>query len=52
MFSTEIEAANEAAAIGLASTNWVDVEGATATNQMTFFINSTNGSVFYRMVYP
>lgn len=52
MFSTEIEAANEAAAIGLASTNWVDVEGATATHQMTFFINSTNGSVFYRMVYP
>jgi hypothetical protein len=33
-------------------TNWVDVAGATATNQMTIPINPANGSVFYRMVNP
>ena len=33
-------------------TNWVDVTGATATNQMAFPINPANGSVFYRMVTP
>jgi hypothetical protein len=33
-------------------TNWVDVVGATVTNQMTLPIDPANGSVFYRMVYP
>ena len=33
-------------------TNWSDVPNATSTNQMTFPIGLTNGSVFYRMVYP
>jgi fibronectin-binding autotransporter adhesin len=33
-------------------TNWLDVAGATATNQVVVPINSTNGSVFFRMVYP
>ena len=33
-------------------TNWVDVAGANATNQVTISMNRTNGSVFYRMVYP
>ena len=32
--------------------NWVDVAGATATNQMTIPINPAGGSVFYRMVNP
>ena len=30
-------------------TNWVDVAGATATNQMTIPINPASGSIFYRM---
>jgi hypothetical protein len=33
-------------------TNWFDVVGSTATNQMTIPINPANGSVFYRMIYP
>jgi hypothetical protein len=33
-------------------TNWFDVAGSTITNQMIMPVNSTNGSVFYRMVYP
>ncbi len=33
-------------------TNWVDVAGSTTTNQVIIPINVTNGSVFYRMVYP
>jgi hypothetical protein len=32
--------------------NWVDVAGATTTNQMTIPIDPANGSVFYRMIYP
>ena len=32
--------------------NWVDVVGATTTNQMTIPIYPANGSVFYRMIYP
>jgi len=37
--------------VGL-GTNWVDVVGATTTNQMSFPINPASGSTFYRMVYP
>ena len=33
-------------------TNWVDVAGATATNQVNLPVSSANGSVFYRLVYP
>jgi prepilin-type processing-associated H-X9-DG protein len=33
-------------------TNWVDVSGSTTTNQVLVPINPTNGSVFYRMIYP
>jgi autotransporter-associated beta strand protein len=33
-------------------TNWFDVTGATTTNSMVMPMNSTNGSVFYRIVYP
>jgi autotransporter-associated beta strand protein len=33
-------------------TNWVDVPGSTATNQMSFPIDPANGSVFYRLAYP
>jgi hypothetical protein len=33
-------------------TNWVDVSGSTATDQVTIPMNPTNGCVFYRLVYP
>lgn len=33
------------------STNWWDVAGSTTTNLMTLPINSTDGSVFYRLSY-
>ncbi len=33
-------------------TNWVDVLGATATNQLTIPINSASAGCFYRMVNP
>jgi autotransporter-associated beta strand protein len=36
--------------VGL-STNWVTVPGSSTTNQMTFPIVSTNGTVFFRLVY-
>jgi hypothetical protein len=36
--------------VGL-STNWVTVPGSTATNQMTFPIAPTNGTVFFRLVF-
>jgi hypothetical protein len=32
-------------------TNWVNVTGSTGTNQMSFPINSVNGSVFFRLLY-
>lgn len=35
--------------VGL-GTNWVEVPAATATNKMTFPLNATNGSVFFRLV--
>jgi autotransporter-associated beta strand protein len=33
------------------STNWVTVPGSTITNQMTFPIDPTKGTVFFRLVY-
>ena len=33
-------------------TNWVDVAFSTNVSQLTIPINTTNGSVFYRMVWP
>jgi alpha-L-fucosidase 2 len=33
-------------------TNWVVVPGSAATNQTTFPINPTQGSVFFRLIYP
>ncbi len=38
-------------AVGI-STNWVNVSGTIGTNQVVIPINLTNGSVFYRLVYP
>jgi hypothetical protein len=33
-------------------TNWSRIAGSTATNQISIPIGATNGSVFYRLVYP
>jgi hypothetical protein len=33
-------------------TNWVPVAGSSLTNQMSFSINPTNGSVFFRLIHP
>ena len=33
-------------------TNWVDVAGATTTNQISVLVNPANGGVFYRLTYP
>ncbi len=38
--------------VGLTAGNWVDVAGASTTNQMIIPIDPANGSVFYRMVFP
>jgi hypothetical protein len=38
-------------AIGI-STNWSDVAGSTAVNSMIIPVTSTNGTVFFRLVYP
>jgi len=34
------------------STNWVDVTGSAATNQVVMPVDVNNGSVFYRLIYP
>jgi autotransporter-associated beta strand protein len=46
-----LQAQTNALSIGLA-TNWVDVTGATTTNQVVVPVNAANGSVFFRLVYP
>lgn len=33
------------------SSNWVDVPGSSATNQIQISVNSIHGAVFYRMIY-
>jgi autotransporter-associated beta strand protein len=42
-------------AVGLkdtSATNWTDVTGSTATNSMSFPIGTTNGAVFFQLIYP
>jgi hypothetical protein len=34
------------------STNWGDVAGSTATNQVDTTIDPTGGAIFYRMIFP
>lgn len=36
----------------LSTSNWFDLPDSIATNQMSFSIDATLGSVFYRLVYP
>jgi hypothetical protein len=45
-----LQAQTNSLSIGL-SANWVNVSGSTATNQLVFPINLTNGTVFYRLFY-
>ena len=45
-----LQAQTNSSAVGL-STNWCDVPGASATNQMNVTLNPTN-CVFYRLVWP
>jgi hypothetical protein len=45
----QVQTNNPANGLG---TNWWDFAGSISTNQMTLPINSTDGSVFYRLAYP
>jgi autotransporter-associated beta strand protein len=46
-----LQAQTSSVSVGLKS-NWFDVPGSTTTNHMIIPVSPTNGSVFYRMVYP
>jgi autotransporter-associated beta strand protein len=46
-----LQSQTNALASGL-GTNWADISTATSTNQITLPIVTTNGSVFFRLVYP
>ena len=46
-----LEAQTNSVQVGLSS-NWVTVTGSHTNNHFTVPINPTNGSVFYRLVYP
>jgi hypothetical protein len=46
-----IQGQTNPAPVGL-STNWATVPGSSLTNQIMVPISKTNGSVFFRMVYP
>jgi Concanavalin A-like lectin/glucanases superfamily/Immunoglobulin domain/Immunoglobulin I-set domain len=45
-----LQAQTNSLAVGI-NTNWVDVSGSGATNQVTVPLASTNGCVFYRLIY-
>ncbi len=47
----KLQAQTNALSAGL-TTNWHDVTGSTATNQMSLTINPANPTVFFRLVYP
>ena len=47
----QLQAQTNSATVGL-STNWVNVAGASATNQVILTVDQTQGTVFYRMVSP
>jgi hypothetical protein len=46
-----LEAQTNSVGVGL-GTNWVTVLNSATTNQIFIPINSTNGSVFFRLIYP
>jgi hypothetical protein len=43
---------NGTSAPGITATNWYDISGSAATDQFVVPIGPTNGSVFYRLIYP
>ncbi len=45
----QLQAQTNKLSVGI-STNWVNVSGSTATNQVTIPINLTNGTVFFRLM--
>lgn len=47
----QLQAQTNGLSVGI-STNWVNVTSSLTTNQLTIPINVTNGTVFYRLVYP
>ena len=47
-----LQAETNALSIGLNGNTWVDVVGANQTNVVNIPVSTTNGSVFYRMIYP
>ncbi len=46
-----LQAQTNSLSVGI-NTNWADVTGSSATNQVSVPMNPANGTVFYRMVYP
>jgi hypothetical protein len=46
-----LQAQTNSPGVGL-RTNWSDVPGSTTVNNITTTMSPTNGSVFYRMIYP
>jgi hypothetical protein len=46
-----IQAQTNPPTVGL-TTNWVAIAGSGLTNQISEPIDKTNGSVFFRMIYP
>jgi hypothetical protein len=46
-----LQAQTNSLSVGL-STNWLDVPGSIATNQMSFTLDPNAGCVFYRLIYP
>ncbi len=47
----QLQAQTNTLSVGI-STNWTNVNGSPATNRVIIPINLTNGSVFYRLIYP
>ena len=47
----QLQAQTNSLSVGL-GTNWVNVTGSAATNQVIVPVNPGNGSVFYRLIYP
>ncbi len=50
--SWRLQAETNVPGAGLTDTNWVTVAGSTNVNTLSFTNVATNGSVFFRMVYP
>jgi hypothetical protein len=46
-----LQAQTNPVTIGI-STNWADVAGSTLTNQVFMTMDPTNGTVFFRLIYP